>query len=635
MKYNYLENLNFSRRATKFNMIYESIMNDLEIYKGVKPSRTITDHSLNLILEEIEKPQYIVCESSGRTILLEDAIFMDEEYLITEGILEKVGQKIQQIIDWIKEGIQNVLQKSSDLIKAFCEKVKNNSVVAAIRKKLGLDEKLKSERFKGFVKVKAGGKDINAESVLSDLTYDNIISEATKLNKKEEAISDPKELEPLIKKWEDALSGKTPINNAKTGQPLSKKYCQDKLRLLKKKLASLQSGEGKDSSKGDFTEGSPTKGEDKKVGNKKKPLGDIHIDIDGIKNTVNSVKEESISEEAVSAAAKNSATAIGGDEAANVISGDSKAPETEGSSEEPKKKGLFGKLKDRVSDAANKAGNKLKNKIKSGIEGAKKWFNAQNKWVKILICCIIAVLAILAIYFLITAVIYPILYGILNGGVVNAVAGIFRIYASGKTFVATYKQGKKSWETGEGWAKTFLLIGGSIFAIVNLGQMAAQGNAMMAADQAKNAASAAGEGAKEVAGNTSSKTPGTSGKNPFDLNGDGLMSENELMKMAKQNKIPGMDLTDPKYAGPNGWNRFQSDLRNNPDFRAMLKKYPSFRSNQFFRRLGTKMAGSVASDMGGQARFYGNSWFQRFIGADPSAAENAAKAMARAMGNNI
>jgi hypothetical protein len=487
MKHNHLKNLNVSRNASKFNMIYEAVMKDLEIYKGVKPSKVITAHSLNLILEEIEKPQYIVCESSGRTILLEEAIFMDEDYLISEGILEKVGQKIQKIIDWIKEGIQNVLQKSSDLIKAFCEKVKNNSVVAAIRKKLGLDEKLKSERFKGFIKVSSKGKNINAESILNSIDNKYVISEATKLNKKEEAITDPKELEPLIKKWEDALSGKAPINNAKTGEPLSKKYCQDKLRLLKRKMASLQSGDNNSES------GSEN--------NKKKPLGDIHIDVDGIKNTVNSVKEESVSDEAVSAAAKNSAAAIGGDEAANVISGDSKAPEGEGSSEEPKKKGLFGKLKDKVSDAANKAGNKLRNKIKSGVEGAKKWFNAQNKWVKILICCIIAVLAILAIYFLITAVIYPILYGILNGGVVNAVAGVFRIYASGKTFIATYKQGKKSWETGEGWAKTFLLIGGSIFAIVNLGQMAAQGNAMMAADQAKNAASAASEGAKEAVGN--------------------------------------------------------------------------------------------------------------------------------------
>lgn len=189
----YLQNLNASRNQSKFNMIYEAIMQDLEIYKDVKPSKTISDHSLNLILEEIEKPQYIVCESSGRSILLEEAIFMDEDYLISEGILEKVGEKIQQIIDWIKEGIKEVLSKASDMIKAFCEKVKNNSVVAAIRKKLGLDEKLKSERFKSFIKVKAGGKEIAAESVLSDLSNTNIISEATKLRIKR------KKLLPILK----------------------------------------------------------------------------------------------------------------------------------------------------------------------------------------------------------------------------------------------------------------------------------------------------------------------------------------------------------------------------------------------------------------------------------------------------
>jgi hypothetical protein len=239
MKYNYLEQLNHSRNASKFNMIYEAVMGDLEIYKNVKPANSMHP-SLNLIFEEIEKPQYLVCESSGRTILLEEAIFMDENYLITEGILEKVGQKIQQIIDWIKEGIKKVLSKSSEVIKAFCEKVKNNSVVKAIRKKLGLDEKLNPENFKKFVKVKSKGKEVAAESILTDENI-YLISEATKLTKKEEAITDPKELEPLIKKYEDALSGKKVINNAKTGKPLSSKYLKERLRLLKKKMASLQS----------------------------------------------------------------------------------------------------------------------------------------------------------------------------------------------------------------------------------------------------------------------------------------------------------------------------------------------------------------------------------------------------------
>ena len=519
---NYLRTLNSSRHNSKFNMIYESIMKDLEIYKGVQPSKLITDRKLNLILEEIEKPQYIVCESSGRTILLEEAIFMDEAYLISEGILEKVGHRIQKIIDWIKEGIQKVLSQASDMIKAFCEKVKNNSVVAAIRKKLGLDEKLKSENFKKFVKVSAKGKEVAVESV--KIIGDKfIISEATKLTKKEEAITDPKELEPLIQKYEDALSGKKQLKNAKTGQPLSSKYLKERLRLLKNKKGSLEQGGNKGADKtidkGKSVEGSDKaadKGSEKgkSKDGKQKPIGNINISVDGIKDYVSSVKDNSVSEEAVNAASKSSATEIGGDEAAKVISGDSPAPKEE------KKKGFLGKL----SDAANKVGNKLKDKIKSGVEGAKKWFNSQNKFVKILICCIIAVLAILALYFLITAVIYPILYGIMHGGIVNAVAGIFRIYASGKTFVATYKQGKKSWETGEGWGKTFMLIGASIFAIVNLGQMAAQGNAMMAADQAKNAASAAGKGAAEAAKGAASGNVGIS-------NGEVIKTPNGTVKI--------------------------------------------------------------------------------------------------------
>lgn len=362
---NYLRTLNSFRHNSKFNMIYESIMKDLEIYKGVQPSKLITDRKLNLILEEIEKPQYIVCESSGRTILLEEAIFMDEAYLISEGILEKVGQKIQKIIDWIKEGIQKVLSAASDMIKAFCEKVKNNAVVKAIRNKLGLDEKLKSENFKKFVKVSAKGKEVSVESV-QIVNGQYIITEATKLTKKEEAITDPKELEPLIQKYEDTLSGKKQLKNAKTGQPLSTKYLKERLRLLKNKKGSLEQGGGKGADKGKSAEGtasnadskgaegseSSEKGKAESGDKKQKPIGELHFDVEGIKNQVITVKNDSISEEAVNSAAKSSATEIGGDEAAKVISGDSPAPtegEGEGGEEAPKKKGLFGKLGDKLN----------------------------------------------------------------------------------------------------------------------------------------------------------------------------------------------------------------------------------------------------------------------------------------------
>jgi hypothetical protein len=109
------------------------------------------------------------------------------------------------------------------------------------------------------------------------------------------------------------------------------------------------------------------------------------------------------------------------------------------------------------------------------------------------------------------------------------------------------------------------------------------------------------------------------------------MDSAEIMKLAKQNKIPGMDLTDPKYADVNGWIEFQNDLEENPQFKEMFDKLSSIRQENFFDKLKLQMAGDVASDMGGKATFRGNSWFQRFIGADPSTAENAGKAMKTAM----
>lgn len=167
-------------------MIYEAIMQDLEIYKQVpaNTAKLAANKPLTLIVEEINKPQYIICES-GRELLLEEAIFMSDEYLISEGIFDKVSEKIQQLIEYIKEGIKKVLSKSSDIIKAFCEKVKENKVVVAIRKKLGLDEKFKAENFKKFIKVKANGKEVSEEAIYSFLNDEHIITEATKLSKKE------------------------------------------------------------------------------------------------------------------------------------------------------------------------------------------------------------------------------------------------------------------------------------------------------------------------------------------------------------------------------------------------------------------------------------------------------------------
>ena len=209
-------------------------------------------------------------------------------------------------------------------------------------------------------------------------------------------------------------------------------------------------------------------------------------------------------------------------------------------------------------------------------------------------------------------------------GIINAAAGIFRIYASGKTFVATYKQGKKSWETGEGWAKTFLLIGGSILAVINLGQMAAQGSEMMAADQAKNAVTPAeGTGTAEM----TAKKPSI-----FDVDGNGRVTRNEIIDAAKAGKIPGIDMNNPDYAGINGWQNFSEDLSSNPEFRALFKN-----SNQVDRAIRSIKFGlkeRALDNLGtSSASFPGNSWFHHAFGLDPSEAEATAKEIARQMGN--
>jgi hypothetical protein len=73
---------------------------ELDAYKFVKPGK-LNNTQLKLIIEDINKPQYIVCESSGKTLLLEDALFMPTEYLITEGIFDKVAKAVESLLEKI------------------------------------------------------------------------------------------------------------------------------------------------------------------------------------------------------------------------------------------------------------------------------------------------------------------------------------------------------------------------------------------------------------------------------------------------------------------------------------------------------------------------------------------------------
>lgn len=129
-KKQYLGLLQQRRSKSKFNIVYESIMNDLGIYKNIKGSK-IRNKNINLILEEINKPQYIICKS-GKKILLENALSMSQRQLINEGIIDIVKQKVQDLIEWIKDGIEYVIHQSSQTIKAFCQKVKNNVIIKKI-----------------------------------------------------------------------------------------------------------------------------------------------------------------------------------------------------------------------------------------------------------------------------------------------------------------------------------------------------------------------------------------------------------------------------------------------------------------------------------------------------------------------
>ena len=105
MKHNYLEQLSYARRQSKFDTIYESIMGNLDLYKNVK-AQPITNLDLNLLLEDINAPQYVICESSGDAILLEKAIFMEESFLISEGIFDTVTNKVKDIFEKLNKVFQ-------------------------------------------------------------------------------------------------------------------------------------------------------------------------------------------------------------------------------------------------------------------------------------------------------------------------------------------------------------------------------------------------------------------------------------------------------------------------------------------------------------------------------------------------
>ena len=86
----------------------------------------VTDKGLNLIMEEFERPMYVVSESTGNAYLLEDALFMEESQIISEGIMDSIVNKVKGVYEKIKEGILKAITSGAEIIKSFCEKIMNS-----------------------------------------------------------------------------------------------------------------------------------------------------------------------------------------------------------------------------------------------------------------------------------------------------------------------------------------------------------------------------------------------------------------------------------------------------------------------------------------------------------------------------
>lgn len=512
----YLDHLKAARNESKFNMIFESIMKDLNIYSAYKSAKHIKNSELRLIMEEIERPQYIVCESSGDTILLEDAIFMEESYLITEGILDKVTEKIKELISWIVSGVKKVLEEALEVIKAFCEKVKNNGVVASIRKKLGLDEKLDASKFKSAFKFTKGNEEIAAESIAAK-TYDtHIISEATTLSKAEKAMTTPKQIQDRIELFEKAVAGKKTIKNARTGKPLTVRYCKDKIRVLKKRLAELQgqtepitTNQTKQtkqtkSSATAQVQTNQTKQDITNNNNAENILGNISINMSEIKSVTINVYNNVTTEKALNSTSAETASAIGGDEIPSELKDENTDPvknkkdnknkkssaefqtstyersnesnedveltqeqeQKQDKKEDKKKKpGVFSKINSKIKNGFKAVGNS----ISSGLQTIKHWFSLLNPIAKVLIAGVTLILAILAIISCVQVIIIPLVTSIMSGSILGIGLGIFQIIVAGKFFKASWKQGQKAWTTGSGWCKAFSLVVLTLISCLSLG----------------------------------------------------------------------------------------------------------------------------------------------------------------------
>jgi hypothetical protein len=160
------------------------------------------------------------------------------------------------------------------------------------------------------------------------------------------------------------------------------------------------------------------------------PLDKLQQILNGITDYVKTIKNEVTSDDAVQATVEPVSTEANG---GALDTGDNPV-------EDEKPKGFFAGLKDKIGKQVDKFGNKT---FGAAISKVKEIWSKQAKLVKYLIGALVVVLAISAVI--------TIIIGMFSFGPWVGLLGMVQLVAAGSSFVATYKHGKKAFESGEGW----------------------------------------------------------------------------------------------------------------------------------------------------------------------------------------
>lgn len=443
-------------QSSQFNLVFEQFMRDTGLgeFAGgglIVETGLYRGKPLSFILEDIAKPTSVTTRH-GDVILLEDTLELPDAFLISEGILDAVKEKIGGVISKVASGLKEVLSKGWEAVKAFIQKAMNIGVIRKISDRCGLQSIASKDRIRKCftIDVGKGGSGTVAEGVT--------IAEATRLSKGEEALTDPQEVQKYISRYQRHLSGEITLKNKK-GLPLSRKYAADRLRLFKGKLDSLQQAGGKEATAG--AEAAPAQaqqeaGGEAKAPEAKAPAVKVGADPALLTETVEAMQSEALAklDEA------NAAVSEGMPEA--------KAEEGGNGDESGKgeKKGLLSRLGKMVDKGANFVRDKAK----------KAWNSISSDWVKALLKIALIMLVIWAIGSIVVAAISAVAAAFTAGGFLAgasaAVGSGFSLFYGGKKIQATVKAGQKAWESGTGWSDFFIQLSATVLSVIGFSQIA-------------------------------------------------------------------------------------------------------------------------------------------------------------------